>query len=57
MKNDPIVQEIRENRKAIEARYKDNPREYFTHLQEYQQQYQKRLVRRQPKPQIRAKTA
>ncbi|MFH1146298.1 MAG: hypothetical protein V1736_01155 [Pseudomonadota bacterium] len=47
---DPIIKEIRTIRHEIEAEYENDPQKYYEHLQQLQERYSKRLVRRKPKP-------
>lgn len=52
MENNPILEEIRRVRLAIEAECKNDPQllyEYFCHVQD---KYRDRLVSRRPKPAI-----
>jgi len=49
MLRDPIVEEVREVRHKIETDCEDDPQKYFEHIQQVQEQYRNRLVRRKPK--------
>ena len=50
MVRDPIIEEVRQVRHAIEAVCEDDPEKYYEHLQEVQDRYPERVVRRAPKP-------
>jgi hypothetical protein len=50
MVNDPIVEEVRKVRKAIEAACDNDPVKYAEHLRQVELKYTDRLVRRDPKP-------
>jgi len=47
MRKDPIVEEVRSVRREIEKRYPDAA-SFYEHLEQYQQAYRGRLVRREP---------
>jgi len=55
MERDPIVQQVRAIRKEIEQQYPDAA-SFYQHLEQVQQTYRKRLVRRHPKkpPRVQA---
>ena len=53
MFDDPIIREIRQIRRNIEAEYDDNSDEFYEHILQIQQGYKNRLVRRQPKASLR----
>ncbi len=57
MKADPIVAGIRAVRHQIEAECGNDDRQFYDHILATQKKYGKRLVRGQPKPLIRAKSA
>ncbi|MCP5051485.1 MAG: hypothetical protein GY940_30235 [bacterium] len=58
MKDDPIIEELREIRKHIEDECKNKNQSYFDHLQEVQEQYKDRLVdTAQKHPGIKEKSA
>ena len=50
MVNDPIVEEVRKVRKAIEAACDNDPAKYAERLRQVELKYADRLVRRGPKP-------
>lgn len=50
MRRDPIVEEVRRIRREIEAECQDDAQKFYEHLQELQERYGKRLVRRAPRP-------
>ena len=50
MKPDPIVEEVRQVRKKIEAECGRDPKAYARHLRRVQDALELRLVRRQPQP-------
>jgi hypothetical protein len=50
MVNDPIVEEVRKVRKAIEAACDNDPVKYAEHLRQVELKYTDRLVRPGPKP-------
>ena len=50
MIRDPLVEEIRRIRKALDAECNNDARAFFEHVQEFQKKYASRLGRRQPKP-------
>lgn len=50
MVNDPIVEEVRKVRKAIEAACDNDPLKYAERLRQVELKYADRLVRRGPKP-------
>jgi hypothetical protein len=50
MVNDPIVEEVRKVRKAIEAACDNDPVKYAEHLRQVELKYADRLVRLGPKP-------
>lgn len=52
MANDPIIQEIRDIRHAIEKECQGDSERYYQHLLSLQEKSAERLVRRQPKPLI-----
>ncbi|MCL5281099.1 MAG: hypothetical protein M1376_14460 [Planctomycetes bacterium] len=56
MAKDPIVQEVRAIRKAIEQQYPDAA-SFYEHLERQQKAYRKRLVRRRPKKAPRAQAS
>lgn len=49
MYKDPIVEEVRQIRREIERQCGSYPDAYYEHLERLQQQWQARLVRREPK--------
>ena len=49
MFDDPIIREIRQIRRNIEAEYDNNSDKFYEHILQMQQGYKNRLVRRQPK--------
>ena len=53
MFDDPIIREIREIRRKIEAEYDNNGDKFYEHILQIQQGYKNRLVRRQPKASLR----
>jgi hypothetical protein len=53
MGNDPIVEEVRKVRKAIEAACDNDPVKYAEHLRQLELKYANRLVRLGPKPALR----
>jgi hypothetical protein len=48
MKHDPIVEEVRQVRKQIEAECGRDPKAYARHLRRVQESLGRKLVRRQP---------
>ena len=50
MVNDPIVEEVRRVRKAIEAACDNDPAKYAERLRQVELKYAERLVRRGPQP-------
>lgn len=50
---DPIVREVRKIRKEIEDECRNDPKEYFEHIQKVQGKYKDRLVSRKPNPALR----
>ena len=55
MYNDPIVEEVRNVRREIEAECHDDPNEYLRYVQEVQDRFKDRLVRGKPKPALQGK--
>ncbi len=53
MQHDPIIDEVRKIRHKIEAECNNDAQKYFEHVQEIQEEYRQRLVRREPKPALR----
>jgi len=53
MLQDPIIKEVRKIRHEIEAECHNDAQEYYEHIQQLQQKYSKRLVRRKPKPALK----
>jgi len=53
MFQDPIIKEIREIRRKIEAECQNDFEKYYEHLQQLQRNYSDRLVRRKPKPALK----
>jgi hypothetical protein len=53
MSRDPIIDEIREVRRKIEAECNDDADKYYEHLLDVQDKYKNRLVRREPQPALR----
>lgn len=53
MAQDPIIDEVREIRHKIETECENDAQNYFEHIQEIQEKYRHRLVRRKPKPALR----
>lgn len=53
---DPIVQQVRAVRKEIEQQYPDGTA-FYKHLEQEQETYRKRLVRRRPKQAQRAQAS
>lgn len=53
MIQDPIVKEVRRVRKEIEDECRNDPKEYFEHVQKIQGKYRDRLVSRKPKPALK----
>lgn len=49
MKNDPIVEEVRNNRFEIEREYENEDEKYFQHLLSFQEKMKEHLVCREPK--------
>lgn len=49
MIKDPIVDEIRQTRIAIDRECNNDPKVYFEHIVKLQNRYKKRLVRRRPR--------
>lgn len=56
MSTDPIVEQVRAVRKEIERQYPDAD-SFYQHLQEHQETYRQRLVRRGPKQARRAQAS
>jgi hypothetical protein len=56
MSTDPIVKEVRTVRKEIERQYPD-AESFYRHLQQQQETYRHRLVRRGPKGTRRAQAS
>ena len=56
MYHDPIVEEVREIRHKIEAQCHNDPEEYLRYLQQFQERFKDRLVRRKPQPALRRKS-
>ena len=54
MIHDPIVEEVRSVRKAIEAECGNDPTKYLEHLRKLERKYASRLVSRGPKPVLTA---
>jgi hypothetical protein len=48
MSRDPIIEEVREVRRIIEAECNDDADKYYQHLLDVQEKYKNRLVRRKP---------
>ncbi len=57
MPEDPIVEEVRKVRHEIEAECGGDPKAYYGHLKELQEQWRERLVRGQPQPALEVKVA
>jgi len=55
MIKDPVVEEVRRVRKAIEAACGNDPVKYAEHLRQVEQKYADRLVRLGPKPALRTR--
>lgn len=53
MFQDPIIKEVRKIRHEIEAECQNDPKKYYEHIQQVQQEYAKRLVCRKPKPALK----
>jgi hypothetical protein len=53
MSQDPIIDEVRQTRHKIEADCENDAQKYFEHIQQVQEQYRQRLVRRRPKPALK----
>lgn len=53
MSQDLIINEVREIRHKIETECENDAQKYFEHIQEIQEEYRHRLVRREPKPALR----
>ncbi len=53
MFDDPIIREIRQIRRNIEAEYDNNSDKFYEHILQMQQGYKNRLVRHQPKASLR----
>ena len=53
MLHDPIIEEVRQIRHKIEAECENDGKKYFEHIQQVQEKYQDRLVRRGPKPALK----
>jgi hypothetical protein len=49
MQRDPIIEEIRRVRHDIEAECQNDPQEFYKHIQQLQDKYLNRLVRREPR--------
>lgn len=52
MLQDPIIDEVRQIRHKIEAECENDAQKYFEHIQQIQEKYRHRLVRREPKPPV-----
>lgn len=50
MFRDPIVEEVRQVRHQVEKDCEGDPQKFFEHIQEVQDKYRNRLVRRKPRP-------
>ena len=50
MFQDPIIEEVRQIRHKIEAECENDAQKYFEYVQQIQDKYRHRLVRREPKP-------
>jgi len=48
MRKDPIVEQVRSIRKEIEKQYPD-AESFYEHLEQQQETYQSRLIRRKPR--------
>lgn len=57
MPNDPIVEEVRKIRGEIESELGDDPKAYYRHLIQLQEQWKERLVTRTPLPPLKTKIA
>ncbi len=57
MPEDPIVEEVREVQREIEAECGGDARAYYEHLRVLQEQWRGRLVHRQPQPALGIKAA
>ena len=53
MFKDHIIKEVRKIRHEIEAECNDDPQKYYEHIQQLQQKYSNRLIRRKPKPALK----
>ncbi|MFO1432545.1 MAG: hypothetical protein U1F76_20825 [Candidatus Competibacteraceae bacterium] len=53
MFDDPIIREIRQIRRNIEAEYDNNGDKFYEHILQIQQGYKNRLVHRQPKASLK----
>ena len=53
MIQDPIIEKIRKVRREIEDECRNDPKEYFEHIQKLQNNYRDRLVSRKPKPALK----
>lgn len=53
MLQDPIIDEVRQVRRKIEAECENDGQKYFEHIQQIQEKYRDRLVRREPRPALR----
>lgn len=56
MRKDPIVEQVRSIRKEIERQYPD-AESFYKHLEQQQEAYRTRLVRRKPKKTPRTKAS
>jgi hypothetical protein len=54
MSKDPIVEEVRQVRRQIEAEHGRDPQAYYEHLLRLQENWKERLVRRRPVPALKA---
>ncbi len=52
MSRDPIIEEVRQIRRKIEAECEDDAQKYYDHIQQLQEKYRHRLVQRKPKPSL-----
>ena len=57
MWKDPIVEEVRETRRRIMARFNNDPDAYYRHLMQLQEQHKDRVVCRGPVPRAAGKGA
>lgn len=56
MRKDPIIEQVRAVRKEIEQQYPD-AESFYKHLEQQQEPYRARLIRRKPKKPPRAKAS